>query len=110
MKKPYAIVWAETTEKDLCHIVQYIATDNPSRAEKIFQKIKRHTSTLYHTPTRGRTIPELQAHGIPQYRELVISPWRVMYRISGRTVLVLSVLDSRRNIEDILLGRLLNLE
>ena len=110
MRKPYAIVWAESVEKDLCHIVQYIATDNPSRAEKIFQKIKRQTSSLYHTPTRGRLIPELQAQGILQYRELVIPPWRILYRISGRTVLVLAVLDSRRNIEDILLGRLLNLE
>lgn len=110
MKKPYAIEWAETAEKDLCHIIKYIASDNPSRAETILRKIKDQTSRLYHTPTRGRIVPELQAQGILQYRELVIPPWRVMYRISGRTVLVLAVLDSRRNIEDILLGRLLNLE
>jgi len=110
MKKTYAIVWAETAEKDLFSIVKYIATDNPSRAEKIFQKIKRQTSRLFHPATRGRIIPELQAQGVLQYRELVISPWRVMYRISGRSVLVLAVLDSRRNIEDILLWRLLNLE
>ena len=55
-------------------------------------------------------IPELQEHGVLQYRELVIPPWRAMYRIAGQSVLVLAVLDSRRNIEDILLGRLLNLE
>ena len=110
MKELYALEWAETAEKDLIEIVQYIASDNPSRAEKIFQKIKRQTSKLYHSPTRGRIIPELQAQGILQYRELVIAPWRVMYRIAERTVLVLAVLDSRRNIEDILLGRLLNLE
>ncbi len=110
MKKPYAVEWAESAEKDLCHIIKFIATNNPSLAEKIFQKIKRQTSSLYQNPKRGRIIPELQAQGIQLYRELVIPPWRTMYRISGRTVLVLGVLDSRRNIEDILLGRLLNLE
>ena len=51
---------------------------------------------------------ELQDQGILQYRELVISPWRVLYRISEKNVFVLSVLDSRRNIQDILLKRLTN--
>jgi addiction module RelE/StbE family toxin len=107
MKNPYDIVWAETAENDLCGIIEYLAKDNPSQAKKIFNKIKRAASGLYHSPKRGRIIPELQEQGLLQYRELIISPWRVMYRISGKTVLVLSVLDSRRNVEDILLGRLI---
>lgn len=46
--------------------------------------------------------------GISQYREVVISPWRVIYRVEAARVLVVSVIDSRRNVEDILLGRFLN--
>lgn len=107
MKNPYDIVWAETAENDLCGIIESLAKDNPSQAKKIFNKIHRAASGLYHSPKRGRIIPELQEQGLLQYRELIISPWRVMYRISGKTVLVLSVLDSRRNVEDILLGRLI---
>ncbi|TFG63810.1 MAG: type II toxin-antitoxin system RelE/ParE family toxin [Nitrospirales bacterium] len=110
MKKIYKIIWAESAEKDLCRILEYVARDNPTHAVKIFNTIKRKTSNLYHAPTQGRIIPELKEEGILQYRELVIPPWRVMYRIAGQSVLVLAVLDSRRNIEDILLGKLLNLE
>ena len=91
-------------------ILEYVIRDNPTHAVKIFRTIKRKTSNLYHAPTRGRIIPELQEQGVLQYREPVIPPWRVMYRIARQSVLVLAVLDSRRNIEDILLGRLLNLE
>ncbi|MEK6194681.1 MAG: plasmid stabilization protein, partial [Deltaproteobacteria bacterium] len=40
-------------------------------------------------------------------RELIISPWRMIYRISEMKIYVLSVLDSRQNVEDILLKRLI---
>ena len=35
--------------------------------------------------------------------ELIVPPWRILYRIAVKQVYVLSVLDSRQNIEDILL-------
>jgi len=108
MKKSYHIIWTERAEKDLLTIVSYIARKHPSNAVNILRKIKKATSRLYHTPTRGRMIPELQEQGVLQYRELVITPWRVMYKISGKSVFIMSVLDSRQNIEDILLERLLN--
>ena len=65
---------------------------------------------LYLLPNRGRLVPELKDQGILQYRELIHPPWRIIYRISENKVYVLSVLDARRNIEDILLKRLLNQE
>jgi hypothetical protein len=52
-------------------------------------------------------VPELHQEGISVYRELVIAPWRLMYRIADGEVLVLSFIDSRRNVEDILLQRFL---
>ena len=45
--------------------------------------------------------------GIHIYRELIVAPWQIVYRISDTTVFVLSVIDSRQNVEDILLHRLL---
>ena len=57
-------------------------------------------------PERGRVVPELAAVGIRTYRELVVEPWRLVYRITEKTVYVLAVLDGRRNIEDVLLDRL----
>ncbi len=108
MNKKYEVIWSNVAENDLKKIIEYIADDSPSIALKIFKNIKKRASSLYPFPERGRIVPELRDQGILQYRELIISPWRILYRISENNVYVLSVLDSRRNIEDILLKRLTN--
>ena len=108
MNKRYEVIWSNVAENDLKYIIEYIAADSPSNAFRIFKNIKQTASNLYIFPERGRVVPELRDQGILQYRELIISPWRVIYRISEKIVYVLSVLDSRQNIEDILLKRLIN--
>jgi addiction module RelE/StbE family toxin len=106
MTKKYEVLWSNTAEIDLKSIIEYIAEDNPSNAFKIVKNIKQKVSNLYAFPEKGRIVPELKDQGIMQYRELIIPPWRILYRISEESVYILSVLDSRRNIEDILLKRL----
>ena len=108
MNKKYEVIWSNVAENDLKKIIEYIADDSPSVALKIFKNIKQKAAGLYMFPERCRIAPELRDQEILQYRELIISPWRILYRISENNVYVLSVLDSRRNIEDILLKRLTN--
>jgi len=108
MNQEFDVIWSIIAENDLKNIVEYIADESPPNALKIFKRIKQKASRLNTFPERGRIVPELREQGILQYRELVISPWRILYRISEKSVYVLSVLDSRRNIEDILLKRLTN--
>lgn len=105
MKPKYKVVWANVAESDVKDIIEYISIDNPQNALKILKKIKQKASELYTLPERGRIVPELQNQGILQYRELVIPPWRLIYRVAERKVFVLSLLDSRRNVEDILFKR-----
>jgi len=110
MKETYTVRWSETSARDLKGIVEYIAGDSPSCAYEVFSNIKEKASNLHSSPGRGRAVPELQDQGITQYRELIVAPWRIICRISEGTVYVLSVLDSRQNVEDILLKRLLGLK
>jgi toxin ParE1/3/4 len=63
--------------------------------------------SLTTTPLRGRIVPELRWHGITTYRELIVSSWRIIYRVDAPRVLVVSVVDSRRQLEDLLLARFL---
>ncbi|MRR16801.1 MAG: type II toxin-antitoxin system RelE/ParE family toxin [Deltaproteobacteria bacterium] len=107
MKKSYNVWWSETAENDLVSLVEYIARDNPLQANRIFGEIRKRAESLNAFPDRGRMVPELQNQGITLYRELIIEPWRLMYRVSKDSVYVLSVLDSRQNVEDILLQRLI---
>ena len=110
MNREYEVIWSNRAATDFEHIIEYIAKDNPSNAMQVFKKIRDKASGLYRFPERGRIVPELQDQGVRQYRELIIAPWRIVYRISERSVCVLSVLDSRQNIEDILLQRLADSE
>ncbi len=106
MSQKIEVIWSISAERDLLSIVEYIAHDSPSTALKILKSIKTKAKNLYLNPLRGRIIPELQSQGINHYRELIIKPWRVMYKITEKKVYVLSVIDSRQNVEDILLKRL----
>jgi plasmid stabilization system protein ParE len=107
MNKKYKVVWAVVAEIDLKQIIDYIAVDSPGNALQILKKIRQKASSLYAFPERGRIVPELQGQGIHIYRELIVAPWRIVYRISDVTVFVLLVIDSRQNVEDILLNRLI---
>lgn len=108
MSKTYKVSWAAVARNDLKQIIEYIAVDSPGNAYRILKKIKHKTSDLYTIPERGRVIPELKDQGIQTYRELIVAPWRIIYRVTDTTVLVLSVIDSRRNVEDLLLDRFVN--
>ncbi|MDH4331527.1 MAG: type II toxin-antitoxin system RelE/ParE family toxin [Desulfobulbaceae bacterium] len=103
----YTVDWAVVAEDDLKNIILYIAEDSPANARTVFEKIKEKASNLTQFPERGRIVPELQDQGIFLYRELVVAPWRMIYRISEQKVYILSVLDSRQNVEDLLLKRLI---
>lgn len=107
MNKKYKVEWASAAEVDLKQIINYRAEDSPGNALEVLRKIKQKSSGLYTLPERGRIIPELQAHGINIYRELIEGPWRIVYRITETTVYVLSIIDSRQNVEDLLLNRLI---
>lgn len=110
MKKSYDVWWSETAEEDLLSVIEYIARENPLQARKIFGEIKKSAESLRAFQDRGGIVSELQDQGITLYRELIIGPWRIMYRVSENIVHVLSVLDSRQNVEDILLKRLIALK
>lgn len=108
MKKKYRVRWASIAERDLGTIVESIVADSPTNALRTLEKMKKAAGNLCTFPERGRIVPELRDQGVHIYRELVVVPWRIIYRISGSTVYVLSVIDARRNVEDILLDRLID--
>lgn len=108
MPKRYRVFWTGIAERELREIVQFIACNSPASAMKILRLVHEKSDELQCCPERGRIVPELLAQGVSLYRELVIQHWRLLYRISGSKVFILSLIDSRRNVEDILLHRFLS--
>lgn len=104
--KSYQVLWTHTAQQDLTEIVEYIAQDNIADALAVLQKLETKAALLITLPNRGRVVPELLHTGISQYRELASAPWRIVYRVVNRQVLIMAVLDSRRDLQTVLLGRL----
>lgn len=104
--KSYQVLWSHTAQQDLTEIIEYIAQDSIGDALVILQKLEARAALLITLPNRGRVVPELLHTGISQYRELVSAPWRIVYRVDNKQVLIMAVLDSRRDLQTVLLGRL----
>ncbi|MBI4027936.1 MAG: type II toxin-antitoxin system RelE/ParE family toxin [Verrucomicrobia bacterium] len=107
LRRHYEVCWSRSAETDLEAVIDYIGENNPAVAPRILQELRRKVGALCVFPERGRIVPELKAQGIAVYREIIHPPWRIMYRIGAGAVYVLTVLDARRNVEDLLLERLI---
>ena len=103
--KKYKKLWTKSAKEDLRAIIDYIAEDSIEIAEKKYEEIKEKAKNLYLFPEKGRIIPELLRNNITKYRELIITPWRLMYKMENYNVYIMAIINGRRNIEDILLHR-----
>ncbi|MDG6348924.1 type II toxin-antitoxin system RelE/ParE family toxin [Luteimonas sp. 8-5] len=100
------VAWTRTALGDLEALIDYIAADDPAAATRVLDRIERRAGALESQSARGRVVQELREVGVLHYRELVERPWRIIYRVEGKRVLVLAVLDSHRDLQALLLERL----
>ena len=107
MSEPrFQVLWAEEAVRDLEEIVGYVACDSPVSARNLLAKLRSRAESLFTSPMRGRVVPELARFGIRSWRELVVKPHRIIYRVAEKEVYVLAIFDGRRDLEDVLLERL----
>jgi len=103
--KRYKIVWTEIAKKDLSRIISYIAEENKTNAKNILKRFRTKVDDLKTFPFRGKVPVELKNHNIERFREIIFDPWRIFYTVEEDSVYIISVIDGRRNVEDILLDR-----
>ncbi len=60
-------------------------------------------------PEQGRIVPELKIFG-NRYREIIVTPWRIIYTIDSKEVVVLFIIDGRRDLEEVLYERIVNID
>lgn len=99
------IQWTLSAQIDLQEIADYIALDSIQIAIEKVDLIRVEVGKLEKFPKQGRIIPELEEIGVLTYRELIVHPWRIMYRAEKEMIYIIAVIDGRRNVEDILLRR-----
>ena len=103
----HAVIWTTVALADIERLAAYLLEEAPLRAEGILERIVARAETLARSPERGRVPPELRSLGDQSWREVQEPPWRIVFQISGRQVVIHGVLDGRRSLEDLLLERIL---
>ena len=95
-------------QEDMKELFLYVAiNDSFDMANKLLDGIEETCYKLEKQPTRGHIPQELRATGIKRYLEIHYKPYRIIYEIKEELVYIHSVLDGRRNIQEILSERIL---
>ncbi|UZR28569.1 type II toxin-antitoxin system RelE/ParE family toxin [Methylococcus mesophilus] len=106
--KPYEVLLTQGAEQDLEAIHDYIAEfDCPANAGYVLDRLLEAVEDLAQFPERGGYPKELVPLGIKEYRQTAFKPYRVIYRIIGRQVIVYLIADGRRDMQSVLARRLL---
>ena len=101
------VLWTRAAQRDLEAIVDYIADREPLTALQVLARLQARAGKLAAQPLRGRRVPELRDLGIDSYRELIEAPWRIIYRPAAERIYVMAVVDARRDLQTVLMERLL---
>ncbi len=87
------IIWAEPAIQDLDAIADYIALDNPSAARQLVREVVAAVEKLRRFPRLGSHPAELR--GLP-YRQLIVPPCRIFYRVERAAVYIVHILRGER--------------
>ena len=103
--KHFKTVFSRYAEIDLIEILDYYQEMNPVYTKKILERVEKRVEDLKEFPERGRVVPELERQNIMNYRELIEENYRIIYSIESNTIIIHSILDSRRNLEELLVRK-----
>lgn len=106
MPHRHSVLWTPVAKKDLVSIIDFISKESPQAALKVLHFVRSKAASLYRSPKRGRKIPELLHIPGLSFRELILSPWRLIYRLKQNRVEVLAFFDGRRDLAEVLFERL----
>jgi toxin ParE1/3/4 len=105
--KRLPVRWTAPAYEDLFEVLAYVAADRPVAARQLGRELLVQSKTLDGHSMRGRVVPELAQQGVVAYREILVSRYRMIYRLHPEAVQISAVMDARRDFGDLLLRRLL---
>ena len=93
----FRVARTESAWRELEAAVVYIAEDSPRYASAFMDEARSAARSLHWAPQRGRTVPEIDN---PAIREIFVKRYRLIYEMSGQTVLIISFLHGARQFPD----------
>ncbi len=87
--------WTVTARNHLQDIHDYIARDSARYALRMVDRLIRRSQQIADFPLSGREVPEF---GLPQIREILEGPYRIVYYIKPDQIDVLAVIHGSQQI------------
>jgi plasmid stabilization system protein ParE len=89
--------WTAKATADLIAIGDYIAADKPEAARAWVEKLRKRATDAAATPLAGRIVPEF---GCADLREVFVRSYRIVYRMIGDGIIVLTVFHGHRLLDE----------
>jgi plasmid stabilization system protein ParE len=88
------VTWSQEAGENLADIEEFIARDGVERAVRFVDALIDQTEAILSENQRsGRTVPEI---GNPDIRELIYRGCRIVYRLNGDRIDILTVFEGHR--------------
>jgi toxin ParE1/3/4 len=88
------LAWSREASENLVEIEEFIARDSLERAVRFVDTLIDHTEAILpDNPRSGRVVPEI---GNPDMRELIYRGYRIVYRLKGDVLEILTVFEGHR--------------
>jgi toxin ParE1/3/4 len=85
----FEVLLTEGAERDLEEVYDYIEKlDSAKSADYVLDKLLEAAERPGQFPVRGPYPPELLALGIREYRQTHFKPYRLVYRVIGKQVII----------------------
>ena len=91
------IIWSPQSIHDLESIRSFVAADSPHYAGLVVQRLVAAVDRLMMFPNSGRIVPEF---GDPATREVLWRNYRLVYRMVGENVEVVTVFHGARPLSE----------
>ena len=105
------IEWAPDGVDSLNEILEYyMGTFGENVSGNIYTRIMKEIETIINEKIKTKRCQELMDIGIFDVYEIVVNPWKIYYKIQNDNKIgyILFVLDARRNIEEILIAKVID--
>ena len=89
------LIWTDPSIEDLRAVRDYIGRDSDYYAADLVEQVVLSVERLLRFPKLGRVVPEAQNENI---RELVHQNYRIIYRIAGERVEILTIVHGSRDL------------
>ena len=102
------IIWSEYAGNELTEIISYIKK-NSGRiiAKNIYKKIMGKVKDASENAKGRRIAPLLKEFGIIDIHQININLWSVYYKVENNLMKIISIIDMRRNLEEILYQKIM---